>query len=36
MIAVLDYDAGNLTSVACAVRHLGHEPEITRDPDVVR
>ena len=36
MIAVLDYDAGNLTSVACAVRHLGHEPEITRDPEVVR
>ena len=36
MIAVLDYDAGNLASVACAVRHLGHEPEITRDPDVVR
>ena len=36
MIAVVDYDAGNLTSVACAVRHLGHEPEITRDPDVVR
>ena len=36
MIAVLDYDAGNLTSVACAVRHLGHEPEIPRDPDVVR
>jgi len=36
MIAVLDYDAGNLASVACAVRHLGHEPEITRDPDVIR
>ena len=36
MIAVLDYDAGNLTSVACAVRHLGHEPEITRDPEVLR
>ena len=36
MIAVVDYDAGNLTSVACAVRHLGHEPEITRDPEVLR
>ena len=36
MIAVLDYDAGNLKSVACAVRHLGHEPEITRDPEVLR
>ncbi len=35
-IAILDYGAGNLTSVACAVRHLGHEPLITRDPDAVR
>ncbi|MBN1443834.1 MAG: imidazole glycerol phosphate synthase subunit HisH [Planctomycetes bacterium] len=36
MIAILDYDAGNLTSVALAVRHLGREPRITRDPDVAR
>jgi len=36
MIAVLDYDAGNLTSVACAVRHLGFVPTITRDPRDVR
>lgn len=36
MIAVLDYDAGNLTSVACAVRHLGWEPLTTRDPQTVR
>ncbi len=35
MIAVLDYAAGNLTSVACAVRHLGFEPTITSDPEVV-
>jgi glutamine amidotransferase len=35
-VAILDYDAGNLTSVACAVRHLGREPLITRDPDEVR
>ena len=31
-VAILDYDAGNLTSVACAVRHLGREPLVTRDP----
>jgi len=35
-LAILDYGAGNLTSVAHAVRHLGCEPTITRDPDVVR
>jgi len=34
-ITILDYGAGNLTSVACAVRHLGREPLITRDPEVV-
>jgi glutamine amidotransferase len=34
VIAILDYDAGNLTSVASAVRHLGREPAITRDPAV--
>ena len=31
-VAILDYEAGNLTSVAYAVRHLGTEPRITRDP----
>jgi glutamine amidotransferase len=36
MIAILDYDAGNLTSVATAVRYLGREPVITRDPEVVQ
>src|SRR5262245_52684122 len=35
-ITILDYGAGNLTSVACAVRHLGREPVVTSDPDVVR
>lgn len=35
-IAILDYGGGNLTSVACAVRHLGHEPVVTSDPDLVR
>jgi len=36
MIAVIDYNAGNLTSVCCAVRHLGLEPTVTQDPDEVR
>ena len=31
MIAIVDYRAGNLTSVLRAVRHLGHEAEITDD-----
>ena len=35
MIAIIDYDAGNLTSVELALRHLGAEPVITRDPAVV-
>lgn len=35
-ITILDYGAGNLTSVASAVRHLGHEPVVTSDPDRVR
>ena len=32
MIAILDYDAGNLTSVELAVRHVGGECVVTRDP----
>ena len=36
MITIVDYKAGNLTSVARAVTHLGLEPCITGDPDVVR
>lgn len=31
-VAILDYEAGNLTSVAHAVRHVGGEPLVTRDP----
>lgn len=31
MIAIIDYDAGNLTSVARAVTHLGFNCEVTRD-----
>ncbi len=36
MIAVIDYKAGNLTSVVKALRAVGAEPEITADPAVVR
>jgi len=35
-VAIIDYDAGNLTSVACAIRHLGREPVVTQDPAEVR
>ena len=31
MIAILDYDAGNLKSVEKALTHLGEESIITRD-----
>jgi glutamine amidotransferase len=31
MIAIIDYKAGNLTSVARAIAHLGHEVEVTHD-----
>ena len=33
--AILDYDAGNLTSVQRALAHLGHQAEVTADPAVV-
>jgi len=36
MIAIVDYKAGNLTSVKRALDHLGLEGVITPDPDVVR
>jgi imidazole glycerol-phosphate synthase subunit HisH len=35
MIAIVDYRAGNLTSVKKALDHLGVESAITRDPDAV-
>lgn len=35
MIAIIDYDAGNLTSVERAVRHLGADCSITTDPEQV-
>lgn len=36
MIAIIDYRAGNLTSVERAVRFLGHEVEITSDHSKIR
>lgn len=35
MIAILDYDAGNVRSVEKALRHLGQETELTRDPELI-
>ena len=36
MIAIIDYDAGNMLSVVKALKHLGEEPVITRDGSVLR
>ncbi|PSH04204.1 MAG: imidazole glycerol phosphate synthase subunit HisH [Acidobacteria bacterium] len=36
MITLIDYKAGNLTSVRKAFTHLGQESVITDDPEVVR
>jgi imidazole glycerol-phosphate synthase subunit HisH len=36
MIAIVDYKAGNLTSVARALGHLGHRCEITDRPERLR
>ncbi len=35
MIAIVDYGAGNLTSVVKALQHLGRECVVTNDPDIV-
>ena len=35
MIAIVDYGAGNLTSVVKALQHLTHECIVTNDPDTV-
>jgi len=35
VIAIVDYGAGNLTSVVKALQHLGHECTVTRNPDIV-
>lgn len=36
MIALVDYDLGNLGSVEKALRHVGCEIAVTQDPDVLR
>jgi len=36
MITLIDYKAGNLTSVRKALAHLGQETVVTEDPDAVR
>ena len=35
MIAIIDYDAGNLTSVARALAHLGYKNQITFDAETI-
>ncbi len=35
MIAIIDYDAGNMLSVVKALKHLGQEPVITRDAKIL-
>ncbi|MBI4328674.1 MAG: imidazole glycerol phosphate synthase subunit HisH [Chloroflexi bacterium] len=35
-VAIIDYGAGNLRSVAKAMERLGHVPVVTSDPKVVR
>ena len=35
MIAIIDYDAGNIKSVIKAMEHLGQDVVLTRDPDVL-
>jgi len=35
VIAIVDYQAGNLASVQKAFRHLGHDSVITADPEVI-
>ena len=35
MIAIVDYGAGNLASVAKAIQHSGQECIVTNDPDTV-
>jgi imidazole glycerol-phosphate synthase subunit HisH len=36
VIAVIDYKAGNLTSVVKALKYLGAETLVTQDPEIVR
>ncbi len=36
MIAVIDYDAGNIRSVEHAFRYIGEDVRVTRDPALIR
>lgn len=36
MIAIIKYNAGNIYSVYCALKRLGHDAIITDDPDQIR
>lgn len=36
MIAIIDYDAGNLKSVEKALLHIGEEVMITREPQIIK
>ncbi len=36
MIAIIDYDAGNIRSVEKAVQYLGEPAKVTRDPQEIR
>lgn len=36
MIAIVDYDAGNLKSVEKALLHIGANPVVTKDPALIR
>ena len=35
MIAIIDYDAGNIKSVEKALHYLGEETTVTRDPQTL-
>ena len=35
MIAIVDYDAGNIKSVEKALQFLGQEPDVTRDKETL-
>lgn len=36
MLAIIDYDAGNLTSVDLAVKHVGGDAVVTKDPEIIK
>ena len=36
MVALIDYDAGNILSVQKAIEHLGEKAVLTRDPKILR